>query len=66
MKRERQDKSMAEKIQLLECYKALGKTIQLEAAQSLGISRSLLQYLLKNEDNLHAKEYDGCSSKRKH
>ena len=49
MKKARKDKTIAEKLDLLDRYKTFSLVSQREAAERLGVSRRLLQGLIKNE-----------------
>jgi len=47
MKKTRKDRTIAEKLELLDRYKTLSHFSQCEAAERLGITRGFLQGLLK-------------------
>ena len=49
MKKARKDKTITEKLDLLDRYKTFSLVSQREAAERLGVSRGLLQGLIKNE-----------------
>ena len=53
MKRARQDRITAEKLELLDCYKTFSLS-QHEAAERLGITRGFLQALIKNKAAVRA------------
>lgn len=65
MKRTRQEKTMVEKVELLNRFKALPPLSQREAAEKLGISRGFLQNLLKNEAAICAEDQGSSAAKRK-
>ena len=54
MKKARKDKTIAEKLDLLDRYKTFSLVSQREAAERLGVSRGLLQGLIKNEATIRA------------
>ena len=54
MKKTMNDRTIAEKLELLDSYKTLSHFSQREAAERLGITRGFLQGLLKNEAAIRA------------
>ena len=61
MERSRQDKTAAEKLELLNLHKMLPAVCQRQAAQTLGISSRFLQNFLKNETAIQA-EGQNCQT----
>ena len=54
MKKARKDKTIAEKLDLLDRYKTFSLMSQREAAERLGVSRGSLQGLIKNKATIRA------------
>lgn len=65
MKKTRNDRTIAEKLELLDRYKTLSHFSQREAAERLGITRGFLQGLLKNEAAIRAAQPFVSGVKRK-
>ena len=65
MKRARQEKTLAEKVELLNQLKDLPALSQREAAERLGVLRGFLQNLLKNEDAIVTEDQASRTIKRK-